>query len=171
MATKRKANSHRRRSISPRRLKRLSPIAGARGRTSPQRPADGDRSSLRDEILIQIARREGSSHQTAAGLIESEMRACATPVWVESRGPARSGDERVGCGAEIVMKHGERIAPVAACIAALSTLVCCLPLGFAAAAMTATASMSRQDANVVPRCFCGPRRSWFHPTASRTRVR
>jgi hypothetical protein len=32
------------------------------------------------------------------------------------------------------MKHSEKIAPLAAVIAALSTVVCCLPLGFAAAA-------------------------------------
>jgi amino acid transporter len=48
------------------------------------------------------------------------------------------------------MKHGERIAPVAASIAALSTLACCLPLGFAAAAMTATASIA-----------IGKMRMWF----------
>lgn len=32
------------------------------------------------------------------------------------------------------MKHWEKIAPAAAAISALSTLACCLPLGFAAAA-------------------------------------
>lgn len=48
------------------------------------------------------------------------------------------------------MKHTERIAPVAASIAALSTLACCLPIGFAAAAMTATASIA-----------IGKMRMWF----------
>jgi hypothetical protein len=32
------------------------------------------------------------------------------------------------------MKHSEKIAPLAAVIGALSTLVCCLPLGIAGAA-------------------------------------
>jgi cytochrome bd-type quinol oxidase subunit 2 len=36
------------------------------------------------------------------------------------------------------MKHGEKIAPVTAAFAALSTLVCCLPVGFAAAAASAS---------------------------------
>ena len=35
------------------------------------------------------------------------------------------------------MKHGERIAPVAAALTGLATLACCLPVGFAAAAVTA----------------------------------
>ena len=36
------------------------------------------------------------------------------------------------------MKHAEKIAPVAAAITALTTLACCLPIGFAAAAATAS---------------------------------
>lgn len=32
------------------------------------------------------------------------------------------------------MKHGEKIAPVAAALSAVSTLLCCLPVGFAGAA-------------------------------------
>jgi hypothetical protein len=32
------------------------------------------------------------------------------------------------------MKHSEKVTPVAALLSALSTMVCCLPLGFAAAA-------------------------------------
>ena len=35
------------------------------------------------------------------------------------------------------MKHGEKIAPVAAALTGLATLACCLPMGFAAAAVTA----------------------------------
>lgn len=37
-----------------------------------------------------------------------------------------------------VMNHGEKIAPVAAATTALATLVCCLPMGIAAAAATAS---------------------------------
>ena len=36
------------------------------------------------------------------------------------------------------MKHAERIPPIAAATSALATLLCCLPIGFAAAAATAT---------------------------------
>ena len=36
------------------------------------------------------------------------------------------------------MNHTEKIAPVTAVLAALSTLACCLPVGFAAAAATAS---------------------------------
>ncbi len=36
------------------------------------------------------------------------------------------------------MRHSEKIVPAAAVISALSTLVCCLPLGIAAAAGTAS---------------------------------
>lgn len=36
------------------------------------------------------------------------------------------------------MNHGERIAPVAAAATALATLACCLPVGIAAAAATAS---------------------------------
>jgi cytochrome bd-type quinol oxidase subunit 2 len=36
------------------------------------------------------------------------------------------------------MNHGEKIAPVAAATTALATLVCCLPVGIAAAAATAS---------------------------------
>ena len=35
------------------------------------------------------------------------------------------------------MKHSEKIAPVAAALTGLATLACCLPMGFAAAAVTA----------------------------------
>jgi hypothetical protein len=35
------------------------------------------------------------------------------------------------------MKHAEKVAPVAAAVTALTTLVCCLPIGIAAAAATA----------------------------------
>lgn len=38
------------------------------------------------------------------------------------------------------MSRGERAAPVAAAVAALATLVCCLPLGFAGAASLAVLS-------------------------------
>lgn len=36
------------------------------------------------------------------------------------------------------MKHTERITPIAAALSAVATLLCCLPLGFAAAAATAS---------------------------------
>lgn len=36
------------------------------------------------------------------------------------------------------MAHGEKVAPVAAAVTALATLACCLPVGFAAAAATAS---------------------------------
>ena len=36
------------------------------------------------------------------------------------------------------MNHGEKVAPVAAATTALATLACCLPLGVAAAAATAS---------------------------------
>lgn len=36
------------------------------------------------------------------------------------------------------MKHPERVTPIAAVTSALATLVCCLPIGFAAAAATAS---------------------------------
>jgi hypothetical protein len=39
------------------------------------------------------------------------------------------------------MKHSERITPVAAAVSAIATLACCLPLGFAGAAATASLSM------------------------------
>ncbi len=38
------------------------------------------------------------------------------------------------------MKHGEKIAPMAAALTGLATLACCLPMGFAAAAVTASLS-------------------------------
>jgi len=41
------------------------------------------------------------------------------------------------------MKHAETITPVAAALAALATLACCLPIGFAAAAATAGSCGSR----------------------------
>lgn len=46
------------------------------------------------------------------------------------------------------MKHTETIAPVAAALSALATLVCCLPVGLAAAA--ATASLSSVVASYRP---------------------
>ena len=39
------------------------------------------------------------------------------------------------------MKHGEKVAPVMAAVTSLGTLACCLPVGFAAAALTASLSM------------------------------
>jgi hypothetical protein len=48
------------------------------------------------------------------------------------------------------MKHAEKITPVAAALGALATLACCLPLGFAAAA--ASASLAAVVASY---------RSWF----------
>lgn len=39
------------------------------------------------------------------------------------------------------MKHSERVTPLVAAVSALSTLVCCLPLGVAAAAGTAGLSV------------------------------
>ena len=35
------------------------------------------------------------------------------------------------------MKHGEKVAPVAAALTGVATLACCLPVGLAAAAVTA----------------------------------
>jgi hypothetical protein len=40
------------------------------------------------------------------------------------------------------MKHGEKVAPVMAAVTSLVTLACCLPMGFAAAAVTASLSMA-----------------------------
>lgn len=39
------------------------------------------------------------------------------------------------------MKHSERITPIAASMSAIATLLCCLPIGFAAAAATASAAV------------------------------
>ena len=39
------------------------------------------------------------------------------------------------------MKHVEKVTPVAAALTSLATLVCCLPMGFAAAAATACIGM------------------------------
>lgn len=39
------------------------------------------------------------------------------------------------------MKHVERVTPVVAALTSIATLVCCLPMGFAAAAATASLSM------------------------------
>lgn len=39
------------------------------------------------------------------------------------------------------MKHVEKVTPVAAALTSLATIVCCLPMGFAAAAATASLSM------------------------------
>ena len=40
------------------------------------------------------------------------------------------------------MKHGEKVAPVMAAVTSLATIACCLPVGFAAAAMTAGVGMA-----------------------------
>jgi hypothetical protein len=40
------------------------------------------------------------------------------------------------------MKHVEKVAPVTAAVASLATIACCLPMGFAAAALTASLSMA-----------------------------
>jgi len=42
----------------------------------------------------------------------------------------------------MAMKHTERVTPIAAAASALATLLCCLPLGFAAAAATAGAAIA-----------------------------
>jgi hypothetical protein len=39
------------------------------------------------------------------------------------------------------MKHSEKVAPVLAAVTSLATIACCLPVGFAAAAVTASLSM------------------------------
>lgn len=39
------------------------------------------------------------------------------------------------------MKHVEKVTPVAAALTSLATIVCCLPVGFAAAAATASLSL------------------------------
>jgi hypothetical protein len=40
------------------------------------------------------------------------------------------------------MKHGEKVAPVMAAVTSLATLACCLPMGFAVAALSASISMA-----------------------------
>ena len=40
------------------------------------------------------------------------------------------------------MKHVEKVAPVMAALTSLATIACCLPIGFAAAAVTASLSMA-----------------------------
>ena len=45
------------------------------------------------------------------------------------------------------MKHAERITPIAAATSALATLLCCLPIGFAAAA---TANVVMMVAKLCP---------------------
>ena len=40
------------------------------------------------------------------------------------------------------MKHGEKVAPVMAALTGLATIACCLPVGFAAAAVTASLSLA-----------------------------
>jgi hypothetical protein len=40
------------------------------------------------------------------------------------------------------MKHGEKVAPVMAAVTSVATIACCLPVGFAAAAVTASLSMA-----------------------------
>ena len=40
------------------------------------------------------------------------------------------------------MKHAEKVAPVAAAVTSLATIACCLPVGFAAAALTASLGLA-----------------------------
>lgn len=40
------------------------------------------------------------------------------------------------------MKHGEKVAPVMAALTGLATIACCLPMGFATAAVTASFGMA-----------------------------
>ena len=40
------------------------------------------------------------------------------------------------------MKHAEKVAPAMAAVTSLATIACCLPIGFAAAALTASLSMA-----------------------------
>jgi hypothetical protein len=40
------------------------------------------------------------------------------------------------------MKHGEKVAPVMAAVTSLVTIACCVPMGFAAAAVTASLGMA-----------------------------
>jgi hypothetical protein len=40
------------------------------------------------------------------------------------------------------MKHAEKVAPVMAAVASLATIACCLPVGFVAAAVTASLGMA-----------------------------
>jgi hypothetical protein len=40
------------------------------------------------------------------------------------------------------MKHGEKVAPVIAAVTSLTTIACCLPMGFATAAVSASLSMA-----------------------------
>jgi len=40
------------------------------------------------------------------------------------------------------MKHGEKVAPVMAAVTSLATIACCLPVGFTAAAVTASLGMA-----------------------------
>ena len=40
------------------------------------------------------------------------------------------------------MRHAEKIAPVMAAVTSLATIACCLPVGFVAAAVTASVSMA-----------------------------
>jgi hypothetical protein len=40
------------------------------------------------------------------------------------------------------MKHVEKVTPVMAAVTSVATLACCLPIGFAAAALTASLSMA-----------------------------
>lgn len=42
----------------------------------------------------------------------------------------------------VSMKHAEKVAPVMAALTGLATLACCLPMGFAAAAVSASLSMT-----------------------------
>jgi hypothetical protein len=40
------------------------------------------------------------------------------------------------------MKHGEKVAPVMAAVTTLAAIACCLPVGFAAAALSASLSVA-----------------------------
>jgi glycerol-3-phosphate acyltransferase PlsY len=66
--------------------------------------------------------RVGESPSGKASVFGADIR------WFESTLPSH-----------IIVKHTERIAPAAAVLSALSTVLCCLPLGFAGAAVAATA--------------------------------
>ena len=49
---------------------------------------------------------------------------------------------RVRVDAVVNMKHAEKVAPVMAALTGLATIACCLPMGFAVAAVSASLSMA-----------------------------
>ena len=65
------------------------------------------------------------------------------------------------------MKHAEKVAPLAAAASALATLACCLPLGIAAAAATATMIVCVRGLSLVNHSvsFWRPRMSGAAPEA------